>query len=284
MRWIPIQVSIILLPSTPRGVSALMEKTTLAAKEDPETANLWLFPKRLHPAGFVEALPAAFQPTAPAGLIQCRSPTPPSGSAFQHPNTASPASAGPLGALSQTLREPAGSLLPRRPGWHASSLKGHEGAQELTHHSSRSSWWQDRANHWLCKPLGCLQGDPPQLVSQAAQWWGCTAWLQESWEYLSLFKSFFSHLVIYFKVKIFSPYPIKAIPLYKTQNSRWVVRKRGCTFLSRSSPWDREECQPLSAEAIYAFYVKKPLDWNPKFMTGVCLSFFLADWKSRVYS
>lgn len=29
---------------------------------------------------------------------------------------------------------------------------------------------------------------------------------------------------------------------------------------------------------------ENPLDWNPKFMTGICLSFFLADCKSRVYS
>lgn len=176
MRWIPIQVSVILLPSTPRGVSALMEKTTLKCLQPrriQKKSNLWLFPKWLHPAGFVEALPAAFSPQPL--LDYYRSPTSPSGSAFQHSNTASPASAGPPGAPSQPLREPAGCLL----------------LDADTHHSSRSSWWQDTANHWLCKPLGCPQGDPPQLVSQAAQWWGCTRWLQESWAYLTLFKLFF---------------------------------------------------------------------------------------------
>lgn len=37
----------------------------LASKEDSETANLWLFLERLHPAGFVEALPATSEPAAP---------------------------------------------------------------------------------------------------------------------------------------------------------------------------------------------------------------------------
>lgn len=79
MRWIPTQVSVILLPSTPRGVLALMEKNNsyvLAAKRI-------LFPERHHPAGFVEALPATSQPTPHTRLLQCRSPTPLCGSAFQ---------------------------------------------------------------------------------------------------------------------------------------------------------------------------------------------------------
>lgn len=90
----------------------MMEKTTLKCLQPrriQKKSNLWLFPKWLHPAGFVEALPAAFSPQPL--LDYYRSPTSPSGSAFQHSNTASPASAGPPGAPSQPLREPAGCLL-----------------------------------------------------------------------------------------------------------------------------------------------------------------------------
>lgn len=135
-------------------------------------------------------------PHSPARLLQCRSLTPPSGSAFQHCFTSLGRSLG----CPQTNPEGASWVFaawccrsrPRTQGWNARSLTGREGAKELTHHSSSSSWWQDRANHWLCKLLGWLQGDPPQLMSQAAQWWGWTPRLQEPW----IRRAYFSFLYL----------------------------------------------------------------------------------------
>lgn len=186
MRWVPTQVSIILLPSTPRGVSALMEINNSympASKEDSETTNLWLFPERLHPAGFVEALPATSEPTTPTRYYsagdQHHQVVQHSNIAFQQPQVPSTKPRGSqlsvcgLGAVGPSPQHqaemPAAQRVMKEPrSWHATpaeapggrtgqtqaaNLRG--GSREI-HHSSWVRLLSGEDAHWDCKSPGFI--------------------------------------------------------------------------------------------------------------------------------
>lgn len=69
---------------------------------------------------------------------------------------------------------------------------------------------------------------------------------------------------MYSKVRTFSPYPIESIPLYKKQNARCAVRRKGCALLCGLPLGKAGERQPLAPADIYVFYVKKPLEQRLK--------------------
>lgn len=110
-----------------------------------------------------------------------------------------------------------------------------------------------------------------------------TVW--RSWVYFSFISIHFSHLyshpIIYFRVRTFSPYPIKAIhciePRIRGQEERLCITLWPC-------PWEKgENARPLLPWLFMSFIGKSHYNrvWNPKVMTGICL--FLAGCKSTEY-